>query len=154
GPHRPQVNEAHVGIVPASRDPPGHSAPVPVDPVPHQIAHESADLAEAARAVELDHADGVFIAALFTDQLPILTKVGLAAARAEARVRFHFLDAALEIVMGDVKVQIELADVIEVGGVDGVVTFVESVDDAAAEFAEAAVFSRDDADPREAASVF
>src|SRR3954465_14779929 len=68
GPHRPQVREPDRRIVPAHRDPAEHAAAMAVDAVPHQLAHESANLLEATRAIKLDHADRHFIAALFADE--------------------------------------------------------------------------------------
>ena len=40
----------------------------PVDPVPHQLPDEAADLPEAADPVELDHPDRILVPALLRDE--------------------------------------------------------------------------------------
>ena len=48
--HGPQMQEAQALVVHALRDPAQHAAAVAVDPVPHHLPHEAADLAEAWRS--------------------------------------------------------------------------------------------------------
>src|SRR5262245_36377882 len=98
GAHRAQVLEAQFGVGPTDGDPAVHAAAVAVDAVPHQHLHKPTDLLEAFGAIELDHADGVLVAALFGDEVLLRAdrivgllrrsagvEIGLSAAGSQAR---------------------------------------------------------------------
>src|SRR5437667_11527474 len=139
------MDEANSQLIPTASDPAEHSAAVAVDAIPHDLPHEAADLLETFGAIELDHADGHFIAAGFGDELAIIAaEIGFAGAGADAGILFHSLNEGLEIARRDVEVEIELADVIEVTWIDGFVAGVEGVDDAGADGAAAMVFAAGD----------
>jgi hypothetical protein len=66
-------------------------------------------------------------------------EVGLPRAGADARLGLHLLHQRLEVRRRQLEVEIELADVVELRGIDRLVAGVEGLDHAAAELAVAAV---------------
>lgn len=62
--------EAQLGRVQAADDPAFFPGLVTVDPVPHDLADEAADILEAGGAIELRHADRHFVAAALRDPFP------------------------------------------------------------------------------------
>ncbi len=107
--HRPQVLERQLRVVPADGDPPQHPAPVAVDPVPHQLADEPADLPEALGPVELDHADRVLVPAHSPRPAPRRrVKYGLPLAVPIRGFGLHAVHQPLEVSPRQVQVQVEL----------------------------------------------
>ena len=104
-----------------------------VDAVPHDLAHEAAELLEAIAAIELGRADRGFVAVALADELAVGVDVGLAAAGGDARVGLHALHQVLEVARRQDQVEVELAEVVVVVGVDGLVAGVERLDDAGAD---------------------
>src|SRR6267378_6106849 len=118
--HGAQMQDAQLRIVPASRDPAEHPAAVAVDPIPHDLAHEATQLPEALDPVELGHADGGLVTAGLTDEAAIpRAVVRLSAACSEARLGLHALHQQLEVPGRQVKIEVELAEVVELRQVDG-----------------------------------
>jgi len=120
---------------------------VAVEPVPHDLADEAAELLEALHPVELRGADGGLVAASFADEPAVARAVvGLAAAAPEARLGLHARKEQLEVARRKLQVEVELAHVIELRRVDGLVSGVERLDDARAHASPPAVVAPDDAD--------
>jgi hypothetical protein len=59
---------------------------VAVDGVPHDLAHEAADLLETGHAVELGHADAHLVAAIFADEPEAIRNQGLPEQVPSARI--------------------------------------------------------------------
>src|SRR5690606_10307004 len=114
--HRPQVQDAQVLVVERARLPAEHPRPVAVDPVPHHLPDEAADLAKTRDPVELRHAHGHLVAAGLRHELSAdrVVEPGLAGAGPEARIRLHALHQALEIAIRELEIDVELADVVVV----------------------------------------
>src|SRR5579862_4343841 len=72
-PHWPQMLEFQFLIRPRYRNPAEHPASMAINSIPHQLAHEPADLLKTFRTVEFHHADGIFIAAFLVD-LPTIRR--------------------------------------------------------------------------------
>lgn len=137
--------EADFGFIDRRGPPAHHAALVAIDPVPHQLAHEAANLLEAFGAIELGHPDRIFVAAEFGDEATggWGGEIRFARDRAESCVCFHQFDEPFEISGRQVEVEVEFADVLVVKGVELGVPLVERVDHATAELSLAAVFASD-----------
>src|SRR5216683_3638850 len=167
GPHRAQVNEPELGIVPGHGDPSELAAAMAVDAVPHQLAHEPADLAEAGRAVELGHPDRVLVPRLLRDEireirqrephfrvgLPEPDEVRLARASPYPRVALHPVHQAREVAGREVEIEVNLSDLLECSRIDRVVAAVERIDHASAQLALAAIRAAQHADPGKSCGV-
>src|SRR5258705_9664489 len=116
GPHRAQVEEAEIGIVHALRDPAQHARAVAVDPVPHDLPYEAADLAEASDPVELGHPHRHLVAADFGDALAgaRMDEPGFSRAGPETRLPLHPPHQELEVAGWQIEVHVELAEVVVV----------------------------------------
>ena len=118
-----------------------------VEAVPHDLADQAANLQEALDPVELRGADGCLVAAALADQAAAAPdEVGLSAAGAQARLRLHALHEQLEIAGRKLEIEVELAQVVELRRVDGVVARVEGLDDAGTHASPSAILPADDAD--------
>src|SRR5919198_4888578 len=149
--HRPEVHEAKLWIVPATCDPPEHSAAMAVDAVPHHLAYETTDFEEALDAVELRRPDRGLVAAVLAHEAAVRTPVvGLPAACADPRLSLHPRHQKLEIARGKVEVEVELANVVELTRIDRFVSGIERLDHAGTDAATSAVLAADDADEVEA----
>ncbi len=121
-----------------------------VDTIPHHLPHEAANLLEAFGAIELDHADGHFIATGFADEISLAVfEVWLSGAGANAGIPLQSFHECFEITRGDVQVEIEFADVFEIAGVDRFVAGVEGINHSRANRAPTAIGAADDSDVRE-----
>jgi hypothetical protein len=125
------MGEADRLIVPGRCLPPEHAAAVVVNAVPHHLADEASDLTEALDAIELGHARRCIVADAFADQSASrrVLVVGLARARAEARIIFHPPDQDLEVAVGKIEIEVDLAEVVELVEVNGCETGIKSLDD-------------------------
>ena len=139
--------EPQRGFVPGDRDPAELPRLVAVDRVPHHVADEAADVLEAGPAVELRHADRHLVAPPFGDEPPAAADIGLARAGADAGIGLHALDKALEVARGQVEIEIELAQIGEVGQPHGIEAGIECLDHARSDGPVTAIWFRHDADP-------
>src|SRR6267378_3812730 len=147
GTHAAQMDEPQLGLVPAACDPALHAAAMTIDPVPHHLPDETADLLEAGNPIELRHAEGGLVTVALSDQRPLLLEVSLPAARTESGVGHHPLHQDFEIPRRKAQVEIQLAKVVVVVRVDRVVPGVERLYDARADGAAPAIASGHDLDP-------
>src|SRR5690606_39726663 len=83
--HLTKMDDAEVGLVHGSRDPPVETAHVAVDAVPAHLAHEAADLPEARGPIELDRADGVLVTRALGNEPSLDADVELSRQGAEPR---------------------------------------------------------------------
>src|SRR4029077_8049367 len=107
-----------------------------------------ANLTKALGAVELHHSDRILVATLLADELAVQLHIWLAATGADARLGLHAAHKLLEIARRQFQVEIELADVFELLGIDRGKSLVERLDHAAAQLAIAAIGSRNDVNER------
>ena len=112
-----------------------------VDPVPHEFSDEAANLLETIGPIKLDHSDRVFVAAHLHHPAAVPGVVRLTAGRADARIGLHADHQVLEIGGGEVEIEVELADVVELVRIDRVIPRVKRLDHATAELPVTAVAS-------------
>src|SRR5262249_18032390 len=129
---RTQVNEAKRLKIATLGDPAEHTSAMTVDAVPHDLAHESADLLEADDLVELGHAHRHLVAADLGHQRPALRvhEPWLARGGADARIALHALHQQLEVPDREFQVHVQLAKVVEVLQTHRLETGVEGLDNA------------------------
>src|SRR5688572_28507047 len=145
--HGTETQDAEIRIVPAPRDPAEHAAAMAVDPVPHDLANEAADLQKARDPVDLGRSDRSLVPADLASEGAIARPVvRLAAARAQARIRLHSAHERLEIARWQLEVQVQLAEVVELGRVNRLVARVEGFHDAGPHTSSAAILTPHDAD--------
>ena len=113
---RAQVDEAEGLEIDALGDPAEHSGAVAVDAIPHDLAHEAADLLEAGNPVELGHAYRHLVPTDFWHQRAALwmNEPGFARGGPNASITLHPLDEQLEVPDRQIKVHVQLAHIIEI----------------------------------------
>src|SRR5262252_6598480 len=96
---RAQVDETDGLEIDALGDPAEHATPMAVDAVPHDLAHEAADLLEAGDPVELGHAHRHLVPTDLRHQRATLRvdEPRLAGGGPEARIALHPLHQHLEV---------------------------------------------------------
>ena len=125
-----------------------------IDPVPHHLADEATDLPEAIDAIELGLADGDLVPALLEHEPSIAAPViRLSAARSQAGLCLHSLHQQLEVTRGQVEVEIEFAEVVELQRVDGRVTGIKGLDHTRANTSPPTILAAHDPDEVEAFGV-
>ena len=140
------MHEAQFGIVPASRDPAEHPAPVAVEPVPHDFPDEPADLQEAIHPVELGGTDGNLVTAALAHKVAVAPAVvRLSAASSHARLGLHALHERFEVTRRQLEIEVQLAEVVELPGVDGVEAGVEGFDHTRAHASPTSILASDGA---------
>ena len=145
------MNEADRFEIDALGDPAEHAGAMTVDAVPHHLAHEAADLLEAGDPVELGHADRHLVAADFRHQCAAsrVDEPRLARCRSDPRIAFHPLHQHFEVANRQVEIHVQLADIVEVLKLHTIESCIESLDDAGADLAAAAIVSPDHAQVRQ-----
>src|SRR4029077_18876363 len=91
---------------------------VTVDPIPHDLAYKPADRLEARHAIKFRRTDRHVVSLTFVDELAAFLYVGLAAAGRDARVCCHLLHECFEVAWRQTQIEIELAEIVVVVGVD------------------------------------
>src|SRR5262252_3223582 len=123
------MDKAELRLVPTACDPSVHPATMAIDSVPHHLAHEPADRLEACHPVELGHPKRSVVAVSFIDQPAALLEVRLAAAGRNSRIRSHLRHQNLEIAWRQAKIEVELAEILIIIGIDSTVAGIECLDD-------------------------
>src|SRR5271165_2429876 len=138
---RAQVDKADGLRTEALGDPAEHAGPVAVDAVPHDLAHEAADLFEAGDPIELGHADRHLVTTDFRHQRAALRvdEPRLAGGGPDARIALHPLHQRLEVADWQVQIHIQLAQVVEVLQSHRLQAGVEGLDDARPHLPAAAI---------------
>jgi hypothetical protein len=121
---------------------------VTVEPVPHHLPNEAADILETGPAIEFRGADRHLVAHPLPDAVAgAVDVIGLARTGAEPRISLHLLDQPLEISLRQVEIEVELAEIGVPRGVDRLPTGIEGVDHPRAHGPVAAILAPDHADP-------
>src|ERR687891_2009521 len=129
------MDDAERFVVDAFHDPPEHPRAMAVDAVPHHLFDKPADLAEAGLSIKLGHADRHLVTAHFWYEGTgaRMHEPRLSGCRAEAWLGLHPPNKAFEIRGWQHQIEIQLADVLEIGRRDARVADIESFDDARAD---------------------
>src|SRR6266704_395492 len=118
-----------------------------IDAVPHDLAHEPANLAEAGHTIEFGHAHRHLVSTDLWDEgaAPRMDEPRLAGGGPDARVALHSLHQQLEIASGEIEIHVQLAQVVEVLQTHGFQARVEGLDHAGPDLSAAAIGSPHDA---------
>jgi hypothetical protein len=113
---RAQVDEAEGLEINALGKPAEHTGAVTVDAVPHDLAHEAADLLKAGDSIELGHAHRHLVAADLRHKRTAvrMDEVGLAGSGSDPRIALHPLHQQLEVADRELQIHVQLTDIVEV----------------------------------------
>src|SRR5208282_3635034 len=139
--HWTQVDEAERIEIDALGDPPEHAGPVAVNAVPHDLAHEAADLLKAGYPIKLGHAHRHLVPTDFRHQRAALRvdEPRLAGGGPDARIALHPLHQRLEVADWQVQIHVQLAQIVEVLQAHRLQSGVEGLDDARPHLPAAAI---------------
>src|SRR5205085_12437038 len=116
------------------------------EPVPHDFPDEPTDLQEALRPIELGGSDGDLVTAALADEVAEAPAVvWLSTAASQSRIALHALHEDLEVAGRQLEIEVELAEIVELPGVDGLVAGVEGFDHARAHASPPSILASDDA---------
>jgi hypothetical protein len=112
-----------------------------IDPIPHDLANETTDVAVTGRPVEFRHPHGHLVPADLRSQGAGrgMKEVGPPRRCSQSRVGLHARDEELEVAGWKVEVDVELADLLENVEVHGLEARIERVDDTGAHAATSTV---------------